>query len=288
MGSPSLAIALAVKRRAGKKKMAKGGHVEEGPSPKDQEHRAGTEIQQEMRPRYARGGEVRNQMLNPENRNDFGVKNQVLKQFGLDKHDQSHGQLKQPHQIESDFDPKSESAQKYRKYAPKGPYSQTYASDASQDEAYLAKGGYPGEADMIRTESPIHGHDLGDDPESYIDHDMDEPDTDKMIHTGYSDYDTRLAEGGQIGDKDKMASAQASMRKAFKFNAGGAIASAVMKKRQMAQGGYLQPEYAYLEENDSYPDVDQKEHDVLDYDVDDPRNKVAKRKTMIKKIFSED
>jgi len=202
MNKPSLAIAIAVKRHAGKKKMAKGGVVE-------------------------------NQMLNPENRNDFGVKNQVLKQFGLDKHEQSHGQLQQPHQIESDFDPHGETAQKYRKYASNGMYPQTMASEESQDEAYMA-------------------------------------------------------EGGEVGDKDKMAAAQASMRRAFNFEKGGAIAKAVMKKRMMAQGGYLQPEYAYLEENDSYPDVDQKEHDVLDYDVDAPQNKVAKRKKMIKKIFSED
>jgi len=202
MDKPSLAIAIAVKRRAGKKKMAHGGMIE-------------------------------NEMLNPEHSGGVGVKNKVLKQFGLDSHDQSHGQLQQPHQIESDFDPKSESAQKYRKYAPSGMYPQTMASEMSEDEAYMA-------------------------------------------------------DGGEVGDKDKMASAQESMRKAFHYEKGGAIAKAVMKKRMMAQGGYLEPDYAYLEENDSYPDPDEKEHDVLDYDVDAPENKVAKRKKMIKKIFSED
>lgn len=239
----SLAIAYAVKRHAKKKKMANGGMIE-------------------------------NESLNPMHRADMGVENKLLKQFGLSKHEQSHGQLAQPHEVKSDFDPHSDTAEKFRKYTTKGMYPQTHASEASGDEAYLAKGGmlYPNTSKKIRTESPIEGHDLGDQPEDFIDHDEKEP----------------FADGGEVKlDDKKVADAQESMRRAFNYNDGG-IAKGVMHKRKMAQGGYLEPDYDYLAENDSYPDVDEKEHDVLDYDVDAPSNKVAKRKQMLKKIFSED
>lgn len=116
---------------------------------------------------------------------------------------------------------------------------------------------------------------------------------------GQADF---YADGGEVEkpkpspspyDMTPMEEAQASMRKAFgspKKAHGGmmhgpkAIAMGIRQKK-MAQGGYLPEDMNYLAENDSYPDVDNMETDMLDKESMSPENQKAKKRERLAMIM---